>query len=87
MNQPPFPLFTAETAAQKVRMAEDAWNTRDPGHVSPSSPLSELQSSGSSPLSFLQFMWSLTFNKLTYDGITRVRHSSRFHDLLQPVQI
>ena len=28
--RPPFPPFTAETAAQKVRMAEDAWNTRDP---------------------------------------------------------
>jgi uncharacterized protein (TIGR02246 family) len=36
MNQnsrPPFPPFTYETAAQKVRMAEDAWNTRDPERV------------------------------------------------------
>jgi uncharacterized protein len=32
--RPPFPPFTAETAAQKVRMAEDAWNTRDPERVS-----------------------------------------------------
>jgi hypothetical protein len=31
--RPPFPPFTAETAAQKVRMAEDAWNTRDPQRV------------------------------------------------------
>lgn len=31
--RPPFPPFTAETAAQKVRMAEDAWNTRDPERV------------------------------------------------------
>jgi hypothetical protein len=30
---PPLPPFTAETAAQKVRMAEDAWNTRDPERV------------------------------------------------------
>ena len=30
---PPLPPFTAETAAQKVRMAEDAWNTRDPARV------------------------------------------------------
>jgi len=30
MNRPPLPPFTAETAAQKVRLAEDAWNTRDP---------------------------------------------------------
>ena len=31
---PPFPPFTLETAIQKVRMAEDAWNTRDPERVS-----------------------------------------------------
>jgi uncharacterized protein len=29
-NRPPIPRFTFETATQKVRMAEDAWNTRDP---------------------------------------------------------
>ena len=32
--RPPFPPFTIETATQKVRMAEDAWNTRDPERVS-----------------------------------------------------
>lgn len=32
--RPPFPPFTPETAAQKVRMAEDAWNTRDAVRVS-----------------------------------------------------
>ena len=32
--RPPLPPFTRETAAQKVRMAEDAWNTRDPERVS-----------------------------------------------------
>lgn len=32
--RPPFPPFDATTAAQKVRMAEDAWNTRDPEKVS-----------------------------------------------------
>jgi len=31
--RPPLPPFTPETAAQKVRMAEDAWNTRDPARV------------------------------------------------------
>jgi nuclear transport factor 2 (NTF2) superfamily protein len=31
--RPPLPPFTAETAAQKVRMAEDAWNGRDPNKV------------------------------------------------------
>lgn len=32
--RPPFPPFTRETAIQKVRMAEDAWNNRDPLRVS-----------------------------------------------------
>ncbi len=32
-SKPPLPPFTAETAAQKVRMAEDAWNSRDPNRV------------------------------------------------------
>ena len=31
--KPPLPPFTAETAAQKVRLAEDAWNSRDPARV------------------------------------------------------
>ena len=31
--RPPLPPFTRETAAQKVRMAEDAWNSRDPEKV------------------------------------------------------
>jgi len=28
--RPPLPPFTKESATQKVRLAEDAWNTRDP---------------------------------------------------------
>lgn len=32
-TRPPFPPFTAQTAAQKVRMAEDGWNNRDPKRV------------------------------------------------------
>ncbi len=31
--RPPLPPFTRETATQKVRMAEDAWNSRDPQRV------------------------------------------------------
>ncbi len=33
-TKPPLPPFTRETAVQKVRMAEDGWNTRDPERVS-----------------------------------------------------
>lgn len=32
--RPPFPPFDVEAATQKVRMAEDAWNTRNPEKVS-----------------------------------------------------
>jgi hypothetical protein len=32
-GRPPFPPFTAETAQIKVKAAEDAWNTREPGRV------------------------------------------------------
>ena len=32
--RPPVPPFSADTAAQKVRAAEDAWNRRDPEAVS-----------------------------------------------------
>ena len=31
--RPPFPPFDAESAAKKVRLAEDAWNSRDPQRV------------------------------------------------------
>ena len=32
-DRPPLPPFTHEAALQKVRMAENAWNTRDPDRV------------------------------------------------------
>lgn len=33
MTRPPLPPFTQETARQKARLAEDAWNSRDPARV------------------------------------------------------
>ena len=33
MSRQPLPPFTTETAAEKVRLAEDAWNSRDPERV------------------------------------------------------
>ena len=33
MTRPPLPPFTLEAATQKVRLAEDAWNSRDPARV------------------------------------------------------
>mgnify|MGYP003652211896 CR=1 FL=1 len=32
-TRPPLPPFDAETAAQKARLAEDAWNSRDPERI------------------------------------------------------
>ena len=32
--RPPLPPFTPKTAVRKVRLAEDAWNSRDPARVS-----------------------------------------------------
>jgi uncharacterized protein len=33
VSRPPFPPFSRESALQKVQVAEDAWNARDPGRV------------------------------------------------------
>jgi nuclear transport factor 2 (NTF2) superfamily protein len=33
-DRPPLPPFSLETATEKVRLAEDAWNSRDPDRVS-----------------------------------------------------
>jgi nuclear transport factor 2 (NTF2) superfamily protein len=33
-GRPPFPPFDGETARQKVKAAQDGWNSRDPGKVS-----------------------------------------------------
>jgi nuclear transport factor 2 (NTF2) superfamily protein len=33
MERPPLPPFTLESAVRKVRLAEDAWNSRDPARV------------------------------------------------------
>jgi nuclear transport factor 2 (NTF2) superfamily protein len=33
VSRPPLPPFTDETAAQKARLAEDAWNSREPARV------------------------------------------------------
>ena len=32
-NKPPLPPFNLETATQKVRLAEDAWNSRNPDRI------------------------------------------------------
>ncbi len=33
MSHPPLPPYTKQTAIEKVRLAEDGWNSRDPAKV------------------------------------------------------
>ena len=33
MSRPPLPPFTEQSAIEKVRLAEDGWNSRDPAKV------------------------------------------------------
>jgi uncharacterized protein len=63
--RPPFPPFTRETAIQKVRLAEDGWNTRDPEKValaySPDSRWrnrAEFANGRSEIIAFLKRKWS-----------------------------
>jgi nuclear transport factor 2 (NTF2) superfamily protein len=65
-RRPPFPPFIQETAVQKVRMAEDAWNTREPEHVSRSYTVdsvwrnrSEFLSGRESIVKFLRRKWEI----------------------------
>lgn len=64
--RPPVPPFSTETAATKVRMAEDAWNARDPQRISQACAAdSRWRSCTDSPmgraqiLQFLKRKWAL----------------------------
>jgi nuclear transport factor 2 (NTF2) superfamily protein/pimeloyl-ACP methyl ester carboxylesterase len=63
--RPPLPPFTRESAIQKVRLAEDTWNTRDPAKVAPAYSVdslwrnrSEFVSGHSEIIAFLTRKWS-----------------------------
>jgi uncharacterized protein len=65
MARPPLPPFSPETAAVKARMAEDAWNNRDPERVSLAYSedsfwrnRAEFFSGRAAIVSFLQRKWS-----------------------------
>jgi uncharacterized protein len=64
-TRPPLPPFTRDTAIQKVRLAEDGWNSRDPERVSlaysPQSQWrnrSEFLSGRAQIVAFLQRKWA-----------------------------
>jgi uncharacterized protein len=93
-SRPPFPPYDAEAAAKKARMAEDAWNTRDPVRVSlaytPDSQWrnrAEFFSGRDAIVAFLQRKWAreldyrLIKEVWAYSGNhIAVRFAYEFHD-------
>ncbi len=93
-GKPPYPPFTAETAAQKVQMAENAWNTRDPEKVSLAYTVdsvwrnrAEFLSGRAEIVQFLQRKWAkeLDYRLIKevwayFDNRIAVRFAYEYHD-------
>ena len=92
--RPPVPPFTKETAIQKVRAAEDAWNSRDPEKVSLAYTIdsrwrnrSEFPNGRAEIVAFLRHKWSkeldyrLIKELWAFDGSRiAVRFAYEWHD-------
>ncbi len=93
-SRPPLPPFTRETATQKVRGAEDGWNTRDPEKValaySPDSRWrnrSEFISGRAEIVAFLKRKWAKELDYRLIKGLwtfdenrIAVRFAYEWHD-------
>ena len=93
-TRPPLPPFDLDTAIQKVRMAENAWNHRDPGRVSMAyTPVSvwrnraEFFSGRASIVAFLERKWAREMDYRLikelwafHDNRIAVRFQYEFHD-------
>jgi uncharacterized protein len=93
-TRPPFPPFTLETALHKVRMAEDAWNTRNSEQVSLAYTVdslwrnrSEFLAGREAIVSFLQRKWEkeLEYRLIKelwayHDNRIAVRFAYEWHD-------
>ena len=93
-SRPPLPPFTFATATQKVRLAEDAWNTRDPARVALASTLdstwrnrSEFLVGREAIVQFLQRTWAqeLDYRLIKalwafHDARIAVRFAYEWHD-------
>jgi len=92
--RPPLPPFTRESALEKVRLAEDGWNSRDPGKVSQAYTLDtqwrnrvEFVSNREEARAFLERKWN---KELDYrlikelwsftDNRIAVRYAYEWHD-------
>jgi nuclear transport factor 2 (NTF2) superfamily protein len=93
-TRPPLPPFTRESAAQKVRMAEDGWNSRDPERVARAYTVdtrwrnrAEFVSGRDAVVAFLQRKWAreldyrLIKELWAFDGARiAVRFAYEWHD-------
>jgi uncharacterized protein len=94
LDRPPFPPFTHDTAVQKIRAAEDAWNSCDPTRVSLAYTedsswrnRSEIFSGRAAIVAFLKRKWAkeldyrLTKELWTFEGNRiAVRFAYEWHD-------
>jgi nuclear transport factor 2 (NTF2) superfamily protein len=64
-TRPPVPPFTLESATQKVRLAEDSWNSRDPEKVSQGYTLDSRWRNRSEFVAGRQFAFTKTFSTAT----------------------
>ncbi|MGA2411799.1 MAG: nuclear transport factor 2 family protein [Candidatus Binataceae bacterium] len=93
-TRPPLPPFSLESAMQKVRAAEDGWNSRDPGKVSLAYSIdsrwrnrSEFIDGRKAIIAFLQRKWSheLDYRLIKelwafHDNRIAVRFAYEWHD-------
>ncbi|MEM1369492.1 MAG: nuclear transport factor 2 family protein [Cyanobacteria bacterium P01_H01_bin.15] len=93
-SKPPFPPFTIETATQKVRMAEDGWNGRNPEKVALAYSVdsvwrnrAEFVSGRAEIIAFLQRKWAkeLDYRLIkelwaTHENRIAVRFAYEWHD-------
>ena len=94
LSRPPLPPFTLESAAQKARLAEDAWNTRDPEKVAPAYTIdsrwrnrSEFFTGREEIIAFLKRKWSAELDYRLIkevwaftDSRIAVRFAYEYHD-------
>jgi nuclear transport factor 2 (NTF2) superfamily protein len=96
--RPPLPPFSEETARPKIPSAEDAWNSRDPGRVSPASTVetggrnrAEFVNGRAAVVEFLRGKWrrELEYHLRTelwafHGNHSAVRFEYEFHDAAGP---
>jgi nuclear transport factor 2 (NTF2) superfamily protein len=94
MDRPPLPPFTLETATEKVRLAEDGWNSRDPERVALAYTLdsqwrnrSEFLSGREAIVAFLTRKWAAELDYRLIkelwawrDNLIAVRFAYEWHD-------